>query len=101
MVSDKFRCRLQLVNVVDGVVGGQAIGQELSRLTMMVSVFWFWTMSTSGMSHSLLSVSRHPPKMASLVGDDGFIGIVDVDGVLVEHCDVVGICVLSCVSSEC
>ena len=30
MVSDKFRCHLQLVNIVDGVFSGQAIGQELS-----------------------------------------------------------------------
>ena len=30
MVSEEFRCRLQLVNVVDGVFGGRTIGQELS-----------------------------------------------------------------------
>ena len=30
MVSDKFRCHLQLIHVVDGIFGGWAIGQELS-----------------------------------------------------------------------
>ena len=30
MVSDEFRCRPQLVHIVDGVFGGQAIGQKLS-----------------------------------------------------------------------
>ncbi len=29
MVSDEFRCCLQLVNVVDGFFGGWAIGQKL------------------------------------------------------------------------
>ena len=30
MISDEFRCRLQLVNVVDGFFGGRVIGQKLS-----------------------------------------------------------------------
>jgi len=44
-------------------------------------------------------VVRVPPSPQDGVfhdSDDGVVGIVDIDCVLVEHCDVVGICVHSC-----
>ncbi len=49
MVSDEFRCRLQLVNVVDVFFGGRAIGQKLS----------YWPVDDDGVKKSqpLLDIS--------------------------------------------
>ncbi len=44
-----------------------------------------------------MSESRHPRKMASCYSDaDGVVEVVDTDGILVGHCDVVGIGIFSC-----
>ncbi len=84
---------------MDGFFGGWAIWQELS----------WWSVDDDGIGIHILDyihqwdspqlIVRVPPSPEDDVfcdSDDGVVGIVNVDGVLIEHCDVVGICILSC-----
>jgi len=84
---------------MDGFFGGWAIWQELGwgfvdddGVGIQVSYdFHQWD--------SPQLYARVPPSPQDGVFrdcDDGVIGIIDIDCVLVKHCDVVGICVLSC-----
>ncbi len=55
---------LWMASSVGGRFDKNSVG---GRLTTMVLVFTLWTASTSGIHHNLLSVSRHPRRMASFV----------------------------------
>ncbi len=84
---------------MDGFLGGWAIRQELGwgfvdddGVGINVS-YYFHQWDSPQLD------ARVPPSPQGGIFrdcDDGVIGIVDVDCVLVKHCDVVGICVLSC-----
>ena len=89
---------------MDDNFGGWAIWQELS----------WGSVDDDGIGIHILDyihqwdlpqlVVRVPPSPEDGVfrdSDDGVVGVVDVDGVLVKHCDVVGICDFPVLSSEC
>ena len=68
MVSDEFRCHLQLVNVVDGFFGGRAIGQKLSWGSVdNESVSVLVLDHVHQWDAPQFVVGRHPRNMASLV----------------------------------
>ena len=75
---------------MDDYFGGWAIWQELS----------WGSVDDDGIGIHILDYI-HQWDLVFRDSDDGVVGVVDVDGVLVKHCDVVGICDFPVLSSEC
>ncbi len=99
VIPDNLGCGLQFKNVVDGFCGEWLVGQRLG-----------WRLVDNDGVGILVLDHVHQwdaPQLVVLVplspwdglfchSDNGVVGVVDVDGVLVKHCDVVGIWVFSC-----
>jgi len=83
---------------VDGIFGGRAIGQELSWGPVDddgVGVLVLDYVHQWDLPQFVVCVPPFPYDGIFCYGDNGVVGVVDIDSVLVEDCDVVGICVLS------
>ncbi len=84
---------------MDGFFGGWVIRQELSWGLVDDDGVSIHISDYIHQRDSPQLVVRVPPSPQDGVfrdRDDGVVGIVDIECVIVEHCDVVGICVLSC-----
>ena len=84
---------------MDGFFGGWAIRQELGwgfvdNDGVGIQVSYYFHQWDSPQLDACVPPS--PQNGVFRDYDDGVVGIIDVDCVLVKHCDVVGICVLSC-----
>ncbi len=84
---------------MDGFFGGWAIWQELSWGSVDddgVGVHITDYIHQRDSPQLVVRVLPSPQDGVFCDRDDGVVGVVDIDYVLVEHCDVVGICVRSC-----
>ncbi len=84
---------------MDGFFGGWAIRQELSWGSVDddgVGIHISDYLHQRDLPQLVVCVPPSPQDGVFHDHDDGVVGIVDIDCVLVEHCDVVGTRVLSC-----